>query len=773
MSPHLLLSLWRERWGKTAEASLRVPYLQGKPTTFGKWLTHAHVWSLTGVRSSVLTATVVIFVWMLSIRFSLGGQVAFSLLLAGFALYLQRYKGTLVTLTLLGLSLLVSARYLGWRFTATLGHGFNFDFVLGFGLCVAELHLWMLGALGLINTLCPLKQAMEPLPESQSSWPTVDIYLPTRDQSQDAVLQTCTDALALDWPREKLRIFLLDGTIRPPIQYLAESLGVTYLASLGSTLAPSESINLALRQTEGELVLICEGDAVPEKDFLKMTIGWFLRDRAIGFLQTRQDPPDTELGRHNPALLPSAGKAIPCALFRRSLAVEFSGQDLGTTTPYAALTSELRKLGYRSGDIGFSSHPSPAIGIFRMDHSFSGTVPLWKMRLVKMLAMLHFYFPVALWVFFTAPFAGLVAGVHLIQSDFASFAAYAVAHVLHGHLVRARLSASRRLTLWADVRNTLLGWYMFLPTTVSTLRTEFHQQLAGYRALVVESVFDVNQGQCRPQQGSSSPKIPVQGLAVDQKSGGARAAVPGVQPTPPKLDKLPGSGDASMPPPLARFHWTKSLPFSVVLSLNLLGLTLGLARLDPSGGHGFAESVLYLLWSVCNLVLLAAKLAVAQERRHIEQHVIKLSRLPAMIQTPSGHTLRCVTENFPSTTLAFSLPALLQIENESEVSVSIFFDHHEFNFSGRVDGVEENLLHVRIDEVALNEYQFAASAIFSRGPDWPQWLPGRNSDHPLPQWITTRLSTIFTKTIALMVKIGNTIKSARSLRWIQKRTNAT
>ena len=38
-------------------------------------------------------------------------------------------------------------------------------------------------------------------------------------------------------------------------------------------------------------------------------------------------------------------------------------------------------------------------------------------------------------------------------------------------------------------------------------------------------------------------------------------------------------------------------------------------------------------------------------------------------------------------------------------------------------------------------------AVFTRGRDWPLWLPGRDADQPLPAWLTKLLMVVPVKAL--------------------------
>lgn len=708
MNPKLVLSLWRERWGKTADSAIKLPYLRGKPNAWGYRLAHAGVWSLPMFVSGTFAASSVLLAWMLSIQFSQGGQLAFSFVLAGFAVYLRRYRGRLITLALFGMSLLVSGRYLYWRFTATLGQGINSDFVLGFGLCVAELHLWVLAVLGYIDRAWPLKRASIPLPVDQGTWPSVDVYITGHGRDLKSVSQSCADALALDWPREKLHVYLLDTEPRDNVRDLAASVGVTYLGYSDGSIDAADLVFVALGQTKGELVAILDGDRGPEKNFLQTSAGWFVRDRGLGMLRTPHHFLSTESVPGNQQLFPlTASTEVSCAIIRRSLVAECDTAKLEAATQHPQIARKWQMTGYGTGYLGFNDNPTQDSVIFRVDHRLHSASLIWRRRLTAARFMLQFYLPIPRLVFFTAPLAYLLAGVHLIQANVELLAAYALPHVLHAYYVRERLKGSKRLPFWADVCDTVLGWYMLLPTTITIVRTEITQFIAAR------------------SKNSAQPK--------------------------------------------EAFRWTDSLPYSIVLILNVCGIAVGILQPMLQAGSESSNSTLYLLWCTCNVMLLAATLAVAEESRHIRMQARKLSRMPAMLKLASGHALSCETENFPETTLSLSLPTRTGLVNGTEVNVSIFFGQQEFDFSAHVVSVQHAAVVVRIDDTALNRYRMAGTVVLTRGNDWPQWLPGRNADHPLPQWLSKPIGAALLRMKALLEKTAHTIGRSRLVRWIQKR----
>lgn len=130
------------------------------------------------------------------------------------ALWFNRTDGRLASLAMITLSILVSTRYMFWRLTETLGWGMahrdGLDTFFSFGLVAAEMYAFIVLFLGYFQVLWPLQRKPVALPQQVDEWPTVDIYIPTYNEPLSVVRPTVLASLDVDWPREKLRIYVLD-----------------------------------------------------------------------------------------------------------------------------------------------------------------------------------------------------------------------------------------------------------------------------------------------------------------------------------------------------------------------------------------------------------------------------------------------------------------------------------------------------------------------------------------------------------------------------------
>src|SRR4030095_2598141 len=89
------------------------------------------------------------------------------------------------------------------------------DFVGMALLFAAELYSITLHMLGLFVNVWPVDREPVPMPKDRSTWPTVDIFIPTYSEPEDIVRLTVIAATQIDYPRDKVKIYVLDdgGTI--------------------------------------------------------------------------------------------------------------------------------------------------------------------------------------------------------------------------------------------------------------------------------------------------------------------------------------------------------------------------------------------------------------------------------------------------------------------------------------------------------------------------------------------------------------------------------
>jgi cellulose synthase (UDP-forming) len=136
-----------------------------------------------------------------------------------------------VTLALITMSIVSTLRYGYFRVTHTwdgitsAGHLLQADTLVVLLLLGAELYTFTTLFLGYFQTVRPLGRQPVPLDGPSSTWPTVDLYIPTYNEPLSVVRATIQAALAIDYPREKIKVFVLDDGRRDEFREYAASVG--------------------------------------------------------------------------------------------------------------------------------------------------------------------------------------------------------------------------------------------------------------------------------------------------------------------------------------------------------------------------------------------------------------------------------------------------------------------------------------------------------------------------------------------------------------------
>ena len=172
------------------------------------------LWKIPIIPTLVVVVMLVPAWLVISVPLGLGLQTLMGIGSFGLAMWLRRYEGHLISIALMVLSLVTSFRYMYWRLTETMPYTeptANWvDIIAGTGLIVAELYALLVLILGFFQVLWPLHRKPTPLPADTSLWPTVDVYIPTYNEPMSVVRPTVLAAQDLDWPADKLNIYVLD-----------------------------------------------------------------------------------------------------------------------------------------------------------------------------------------------------------------------------------------------------------------------------------------------------------------------------------------------------------------------------------------------------------------------------------------------------------------------------------------------------------------------------------------------------------------------------------
>ncbi|NJR13633.1 MAG: glycosyltransferase [Phyllobacteriaceae bacterium] len=257
-----------------------------------------------------LTWAAVAFMITIAIMQPVGLQAQFLFALGGVAIMgvikMFRLKGVWRQTFLLIGSVIVF-RYLYWRITSTLPPVSEpLNFIPGLLLFMAEVYSVSMLAINMVVVADPIRRKKEVLRGEPSSWPTVDIFVPTYNEDIEILGVTLAAARNLDYPTDKLNVFMLDdgGTDfrcnhhkdpkvregakkrRAEFSAFCDELGITYLTRQRNEHAKAGNMNEALKVTKGEIVVVFDADHAPSRDFLKKTVGYFQADPKLFLVQT-------------------------------------------------------------------------------------------------------------------------------------------------------------------------------------------------------------------------------------------------------------------------------------------------------------------------------------------------------------------------------------------------------------------------------------------------------------------------------------------------------
>lgn len=620
---------------------------------------------------------------------------------------LRRIPGRAATLTMAALAVLMAGRYIWWRITTTLQFETVAEASFGYLLFAAEVYTWIVLFLGYVQTVWPLNRQPAPLPPDPASWPTVDVFIPTYNEPLRVLQPTVYAALGMDWPQDKLRIYILDDGARAEVRDFARDAGIGYLARDEHAHAKAGNINSALRHTQGEYVAIFDCDHIPTRSFLQMTMGEFIADPKCAMVQTPHhffSPDPFERNFDTFRRVPNEGSLFygliqdgndfwnatffcgSCAVIRRAPLEEIGGIAVETVTEDAHTALKLHRRGYNSAYIrvvqaaglateNLAGHIGQRIRwargmaqIFRIDNPMLGKGLHVFQRLCYTNAMLHFFYGIPRLIFLTMPIAYLYFGLHVIHTSAVLIMAYVLPYLFVANVTNSRLQGRYRHSFWAEVYESVLAWYIVLPTTMAFINPRLGK-------------FNVT---------AKGGQIPEEYL-----------------------------------------DWTISKPYLVLLGVNVVALLLGFGRILFDPGFEPSAIVMNVGWALANLVMLGAAIGVAREARQVRvSHRIPM-RVPATLLLPDGRTLACKTENYSLGGLGLVLPVEAGVEPGARVGVCLSRGTRSFHFPAVVTRNAERQLGVRFDNMDARTEQQLVQCTFGRADAWIHWVDEQPVDVPL------------------------------------------
>ncbi|WP_283192810.1 UDP-forming cellulose synthase catalytic subunit [Rhizobium sp. AN80A] len=258
-------------------------------------------------RSILIWAVVAIcVVTLVTLPVNLQAQLIASITVVAVMAIIKGLKGEgMWRLIALAFGTAIVLRYVYWRTTSTLPPiNQPENFIPGLLLYLAEMYSVAMLALSLFIVATPLPPRPSRVGKLQR-FPHVDVFVPTYNEDSHLLANTLSAAKAMDYPADKLTVWLLDdgGTVQKrnsnklleaqaavarhnELKQLCEEIDVRYLTRERNEHAKAGNLNNGMQHSTGELIAVFDADHAPARDFLLETVGYFDDDPKLFLVQT-------------------------------------------------------------------------------------------------------------------------------------------------------------------------------------------------------------------------------------------------------------------------------------------------------------------------------------------------------------------------------------------------------------------------------------------------------------------------------------------------------
>lgn len=422
------------------------------------------------------------------------------------------------------LAAFMALRYFQWRAFDTLIYTGPLDFIGMSLLFLAEVYGLIVYFLGMFVNIWPLESKHIQLPDDTRLLPTVDVLIPTYNESDEIIRITATAASQLDYPKEKLRVYILDdGATQDKrnhpengmaawerhfrIRKMAGELGIGYITRETNQQAKAGNINHALENSDGDLVLVLDCDHVPTRDILQNTAGHFIADPKLFLVQTPHffiNPTPVEKNlegmaspsgendmfyrRIHPALnfWNASYFCGSAALLRRKYLLEVGGICGTTVTEDAETAFRLHSRGYNSVYVnkpmvcGLSpeSYDDYVVQRSRWAQGMIQLVMLNNPLKTKGLSLpqkiayfnssFFWFFGFPRFIYFIAPASYLIFGLNVYHASWLQILSFALPYVLSIYVVMDFFYAGTRQPFFSEIYESVQSLFL-IPAVISVL----------------------------------------------------------------------------------------------------------------------------------------------------------------------------------------------------------------------------------------------------------------------------------------------------------------
>jgi cellulose synthase (UDP-forming) len=662
-----------------------------------------------------MAAASVVFYFLAVLPLSWPQQAVCGLLTLLMAMALSRSSDSyLVTLTLMIMSMFCTFRYGYWRISSTIqffrdpaNHPGMLDAFFILCLVMAEVYAFVILFLGYFQTIWPLRRAPVALPDDEDEWPHIDVLIPTYNEPLDVVRYTALGALNMDWPADKMHVYILDDGRRKEFEEFAFEAGIGYKTRTDNKHAKAGNINTALKSLSSPYVAIFDCDHVPTRSFLQMTMGWFLRDSKLAMLQTPHhfySPDPFERNLQQFRIIPNEGELFygivqdgndfwnatffcgSCAVLRREALDEIGGIAVETVTEDAHTSLRMQMNGWGTAYINIpqaaglaterlSAHVGQRIRwargmiqVLRTDNPLLAPGLKFPQRLCYFNAMMHFLYAIPRLIFLTAPLIYLILSHTNVPGYWAAILAYALPHLILSNVTNSRIQGEHRHSFWNEIYETVLSPYILLPTVMALINPKLGKFNVTAKGGVVKRTF---------------------------------------------------------------FDTRIAQPFLILLLFNIAGLIVAIPRYFIWDRDRPGTVLMNVLWSIFNVIILGVTTAVARELKQLRTTVRIAIVTPVMARMPDGSLIEGETIDMSSGGTSIRFNQTVELAAQSEVQLAFPMPSGTHQLHAKVVGAEGSVMRVKFENLAIAEQEVLTMVLYSRADSWLGWGESRESDNVL------------------------------------------
>ena len=687
-------------------------------------MTPSSIWRDIGAGENILTKIIRLifllaagaaFCFLAILPLSWPQQVVLGFFTLVVAIFLSRGSDSyLITLVLMMMSMFCTFRYGYWRIQRVVEYfqdpanqwgALDAFFILC--LLVAEAYAFLILFLGYFQTIWPLRRAPVSLPEDTDEWPHIDVLIPTYNEPLDVVRFTALGALNMDWPPEKLHVYILDDGRRKEFKQFAFEAGIGYRSRADNTHAKAGNINHALKTITSPFVAVFDCDHIPTRSFLQMTVGWFLRDRRLAVLQTPHhfyspDPFERNLNQFR--IIPNEGEFFygvvqdgndfwnasffcgSCAVLRRAALDGVGGIAHETVTEDAHTSLRMQMKGWSTAYINIPQAAGLAtvrlaahvrqrvrwargmVQILRTENPLFTRGLTFAQRLCYFNAMCHFLYAVPRLIFLTAPLIYLLLNHTNIPGYWAAIVAYALPHLVLSVMANSRIQGEHRYSFWNEIHETVLAPYILLPTVLALISPRLGRFNVTAKGGVVKRTF---------------------------------------------------------------FDAKIAQPFLIILLLNVAGLAVAVPRLLIWDRNHYGTVMMNVIWCLFNLIILGVCTAVARELKQLRASVRISVVTPVVVDLPDGRTLAGETMDMSSGGSSMRFDETLKVTPGTSLRLRFPAVAAACDVPATVVSSEGPVQRVRFENLSIAEEEVLTMMLYSRADSWLGWGQSREGDNVL------------------------------------------